>query len=93
MLETRAELKALLKEVLAESLSEILPKVQPVKPEPEQILTTQQLATELKVTSETISDYVKAGKISCVRLGKRLFFLRSTVDQELKKINIRRRRA
>jgi|GEM_PF-6469659 len=83
------KLKSILSEVFKDELK-VLKDV--VVPEKDKILSTSDLALKFQVTTETIQDWVKAGKISGFRMGGRLYFLESSIMDEMKAISVKRKR-
>jgi len=47
-------------------------------------LTRKEVAFRLRVTPETVSDWVKAGKLEAKRIGKKLLIPESAVKEAVK---------
>lgn len=50
----------------------------------DEYLTRKEVAAMLRVTPETVSEYVKAGKLIAKRIGKRLLIAASSVKEAVK---------
>ena len=50
----------------------------------EAYLTRKEVAHLLRVTPETVSEYVKAGKLTAKRIGKQLLIAASSVKEAVK---------
>lgn len=50
----------------------------------EKYLTRKEVAHRLRVTPETVSEWVKAGKLTAKRIGKKLLIPESAVQEAVK---------
>jgi len=50
----------------------------------EAFLTRKEVADRLRVTPETVSEWVKAGKLTAKRIGKKLLIPESSVKEAVK---------
>ncbi len=56
--------------------------------EPNEYLTRQEVATLFNVDLSTIHNWCKSKKLNPLGIGKRVYFLRSEIEQSLKPLNV-----
>jgi hypothetical protein len=71
---------------LREVLNEVHPHEQPQKPEKETYGTRKEVARELKISLPTLNDYTKKGIIKGYRIGDRVLYKWSEIEQAVQEI-------
>lgn len=77
-----SEITASVKTQLENFLKNFKPK------EPNDYLTRQEVAELFKVDLSTVHNWCKSGKLKPLGLGKRVYFLRSDIEQSLTPLNV-----
>ena len=79
-----------LKNLIVDSVSIELKKQFELKEKPDnsdKFFTRKQAASTLKISIPTLLEYAKKGKINAHRIGRRILFRQSDINQALKKID------
>jgi excisionase family DNA binding protein len=75
-----------LKVLISQAFSEQLEKISPPQPAEPGYLSRKEVCKELKITYPTLSYYTKTGIIKGFRLGRRILYRKSDIDDSLKLI-------
>ena len=81
-----------LSEIIRESVRDEMQNIRPSKPKSEtKYLTRKETARRLKVSLVTLTDWVNRGRIKAHKIGGRVLFRESDVEEALAQIPVKRR--